>query len=86
MTADAQRRLARRRWGALLLGLLASGISAACYPRVIVPSTPEGNACRRECMAISNTCRGADCSRQNRDCLLSCPGAYSEPVKGLFEG
>lgn len=58
---------------------------SGCFRRVIIPSSPEGSACWRECVAIGNQCRsmqqndfGVGCSIQQRDCNLSCPGAYEE--------
>ena len=60
-----------------------------CVTRVVVPPTPEGDACVRECQALVYICRarmpvdavdraGNDiaCAVDRRGCLLRCPGAY----------
>ncbi len=56
---------------------------------VHVPSTPEGQACVRECMLVRNTCvvgcpqvNGGfcelGCANQRKDCLRTCPGATED--------
>jgi hypothetical protein len=70
----------------LLLGALL--LAVACgSTRIYVPPTPEGKACWRECLAISNQCRASywgalwmppACNDQQGECLRSCPGAMDE--------
>jgi hypothetical protein len=65
--------------GVVVLGL--GGAACSGRKRVTVANTPEGNACRRECMALFNDCQ--DGKRKNRkvclarenECLTTCPGA-----------
>lgn len=68
----------------MLLIVLASVLVAAGCTSVYIPNTPEGQACKRECMMVRNTCnascpRGTDCGMsctlQQKDCWRSCPGA-----------
>lgn len=62
----------------MVVGLLVVG----CGPkRVVVANTPEGNACRRECMKLFNECQGGQrknrkvCMERENECLTTCPGA-----------
>lgn len=46
-----------------------------------VPATPEGNACKRECMGLYNQCLQTPfggpypCGNERNECLATCPGA-----------
>lgn len=77
-------------WGGwfVILLLIAALYFAAMIgcgaANVNIPPTPEGNACRRECMAIYNVCSDPSllqriwmqsCHGQNEECLMGCPGA-----------
>lgn len=61
--------------------LILACLWAACAPtlRPIVPNTPEGNKCRRECMAVFEQCMStyneSACDSQETSCLKTCPGA-----------
>jgi hypothetical protein len=69
---------------AMLLLVLTSMLCLACATLPIVPPTPEGNACVRQCLAIQNTCGLGStgwavvvaCNNQHAQCLATCPGAY----------
>lgn len=62
--------------GAVLLGGLGCGPK-----RVRVANTPEGQACKRECMTMFNECYQGKrrnkklCTQREHECLLSCPAA-----------
>lgn len=61
--------------------LAAAMFVAACGvpPSVVVPQTPEGQNCVRQCMTVENTCRlGLSCDQQWHDCLMTCPGAQEQ--------
>lgn len=62
--------------------VVAVVVLAGCSPkRVVVANTPEGNACRRECMQLFNDCQDGKrknrkaCTARENDCLTTCPGA-----------
>lgn len=69
----------------LMLGaVVVAGLTASsCHKRaqIYVPDTVEGNACKRECMQVLQTCRAArrnkrhTCDIQGDECLMTCPGA-----------
>ena len=48
---------------------------------VVIPNTPEGLACERECMSVFQACKGGrranqrNCLVQQQRCLETCPGA-----------
>lgn len=70
---------------ALVLVVAVVGSLGCARKVIIVPSTPEGVACRRECMALFNECQNGKrknrkaCEARERECLLTtCPGAYVE--------
>lgn len=71
------------RWRVMRL-LLVTWMLAGCMGRVVVPTSAEGQRCRRECAVVYNTCvltRGyVLCSSEQEDCLLTCPGAYRTEV------
>lgn len=67
--------------------LLLWATMTGCRPAVVVPATPEGLACERECMVVYNTCTTSQsgnqwgwvvCEGQRRDCRLTCPGAHED--------
>jgi len=69
------------RWTVLLVLAVLSG----CAHQVVIPPTKEGAACYRQCLGIWNSCNASaygndwvkvGCNNQERDCFLSCPGAY----------
>jgi hypothetical protein len=67
----------RRR--AAWLGLLLMGCA---HTHVQIPPTPEAQLCWRYCLMLYNQCIGPVvnpwekiCSKDNRKCQLSCPGA-----------
>lgn len=63
------------RWLALLI-LMASCTPTWAKRTVLLPNTPEANACQRECMMVSNLCGYAEsCHEQKQRCLETCPGA-----------
>lgn len=62
--------------------LLAALAIAGCAT-IVIPNTPEAQACNRDCMFLANQCvasgiSGWACLGQKRDCWRSCPGAYEE--------
>jgi hypothetical protein len=64
----------------MVVGLLV--VLGGCgRKRVPVANTPEGNACRRECMTLFNECQGGHrknrkaCEARENECLTTCPQA-----------
>lgn len=69
----------------IVLFLLISGCAT-----IVVPNTPEGMSCLRECQFLANQCIASTnpdgqhglaslgCIPQNHNCQLTCPGAYEE--------
>lgn len=70
----------------LLAAALAVG-GSSCRKRVryvvMVPNTPEGSECRRQCMVVYEACVGGRgrnervCRPREQACLQTCPGAYA---------
>lgn len=68
----------------LIVILLCAGCT-----HIYIPNTPEAMACVRECMSIRNQCEfrcygpnemqcRMNCDWQERQCNLTCPGAYEK--------
>lgn len=60
---------------------------------VVVPNTPDGLACQRECMTVFYTCQGGRgrnakvCAAGQQECLATCPGAiYSDGTPAVGYG
>ena len=66
-------------------------VFSACRhePRVIVANTPEGNACKRDCMHIYETCMAGrhaskrKCRTRENECLVTCPGFEGQTAAAL---
>lgn len=63
--------------------VLSLGSTGCGRKRVQVANTPEGNACRRECMSLFNECQGGQrknrkvCEARETECLTTCPSAVA---------
>lgn len=75
----------RKLW--MAMGVVMVVASMGCrHRRVAVASTPEGNACRRECMKLFNDCQDGKrrnrkmCAARENECLTTCPSAVSNEV------
>lgn len=74
--------------------VLMMAVLLRCAPRVIIPRNPAAMACWRECVALYQQClstgamtaklhdapdfSGFVCRANQRECLLTCPGAHPE--------
>lgn len=68
-----------RLWRSVALLGIHLFLGAACLPpRVVLPDTPEANACASGCLEKYQLCKATEqaaCRTRNQDCLAACPGA-----------